>query len=669
MAATRGGATDVFDARERAILRALGEVALPAGALLAAPGEGTYRRVERFFAGAAPSVARGYRALLWSLEMQTLARTGTRFSAQSGAGRLAALDAWSRSELLRVPLRGLLAPIKLAHFDDPQVYAAIGCRYGVERPAALEPARWRRQITDAGALADGETLECDVVVVGTGAGGAPLAKALAERGHAVLMVEEGPHLTRLDFDGRPLSMMKKAYRAGGFTVALGNTAIPIPVGMAVGGSTLINSGTCLRAPAQTLAEWRDSQGITGLGPADLAPHYEAVESFLGVAPSSASALGKPADVIARGCDALGYAHHALPRNAPGCDGQGLCCFGCPTDAKRSANVSWVPAALAAGAQMLTGFAVDRVLTEDEGETAVGVTGTARGPTGTVRVSVRARVVVLACGALHTPALLLRGGAANASGEVGRNLSIHPASSAIGVFGEDLEGWRSVPQGYAIDEFRDEGLLFEGAHAPLDVTAATLTTYGPPFTALMEQYRRSVGFGFLIKDRSRGRVTLGDDGAPRLAYWLGRHDRARMQRGYAILARVFFAAGAQTVHPPIAGHERLASLADVEALERADLAARHMDISAYHPLGTCRMGRDPWRSVVDATHEAHDVHNLFVCDGSALPGALGVNPQLTIMAMSLRAAGFVERRLEVLRARAAEGRQGRVRPSARARTST
>jgi choline dehydrogenase-like flavoprotein len=126
----------------------------------------------------------------------------------------------------------------------------------------------------------------------------------------------------------------------------------------------------------------------------------------------------------------------------------------------------------------------------------------------------------------------------------------------------------------------------------------------------------------------------------------------MQRGYGLLARVFFAAGARAVYPAVAGHERLASLADVDALERADLAARHLDLSAYHPLGTCRMGRDPRRSVVDATHETHEVHNLFVCDGSALPAPPGVNPQLTIMAMSLRAATFVERRLEALRARAA-----------------
>ena len=642
-----------FTQSELTILRALGESALPAGEVLTSPREGTYRRVERFFDGLAPAVAQGYRTLLWALELGTLASTGSRFSALSVERRLRVLDSWNHSETKRLPLRGLLIPLKIAHFDDPQVYAAIGCRYGVEAPEKLERARWREQISEAGALADGDVLECDVVVVGSGAGGSPVAKVLADRGHAVLVLEEGQHLTRLDFDGRPLNMMKKAYRKNGLTVAFGNTAIPIPVGVGVGGTTLINGGTCFRVPEATLTEWHEKYGVTELSSDSLAPYYEVAERFLEVGPSSKAALGRPAEMIAKGCDALGYSHQALLRNAPGCDGQGLCCFGCPTDAKRSANVSWVPAALGAGAQLLTGFKVEQVLTEND--TAVGVIGVANGPSGPVRLTVRARVVVLACGAFYTPLLLLKSGLGNASGELGKNLSIHPASSAIGLFSQDLEGWKSVPQGYAIDEFRDEGLMFEGAHAPLDITAATLTTYGPQFTHLVEQYRRTVGFGFMVKDRSRGRVSLGAGGEPNLSYWLGRHDLAQMKRGFGILARVFFAAGAKAVYPSVAFHERLASLADVDALEHSNIAARHIDITAYHPLGTCRMGHDPFTSVVDPTHEAHDVHNLFVCDGSAVPGSLGVNPQLTIMAMALRAAEYVDARLAALASTAARHR--------------
>jgi hypothetical protein len=632
---------------ENAILRALAEAAIPPGQILPGAGPTTLARLADALDGMAPAASWAYRWMLWTLETQTAARMGTRFSALPLGGRLRAMERLERAEATRLLLRGLLLPLKLAHFDDPGVYAALGCRFSVDPPRAERP-HWREQISSAGDLGDGTTLECDAVVVGTGAGGAAVAHALAEHGHAVLMLEEGEHYTRSDFTGRSLEMMRKLYRKGGLTCSFGNTIIPIPIGKGVGGTTLINSGTCFRLPESTLTHWRDDLGLEEFTADLLNPYYARVERMLEVAPSSARALGKPAELIARGCDALGYRHQPLVRNAPGCDGQGLCCFGCPTDAKRSTNVSFVPAALERGAQLLTGFTVDRVLLE--GERAVGVAGTADG--GRVKLSVRANVVVLACGSLLTPAVLLRNGLANGSGEVGRNLSIHPASSAIALFDEETHAWNTVPQGYAIDEFHDEGILFEGSQAPLDITAAAMTSYGPSYVALMERFNHSLGFGFMVKDTSRGRVSLGRDGAPRITYWLNGRDLKTIQRAFGILARVFFAAGAREVYPTLAHFERLRSLGDVERMERARISARQVDITAYHPLGTCRMGRDPAASVVSTTNEAHDVLNLFICDGSAVPSSLGVNPQMTIMSLALRAADFIHRRLEGLSARAA-----------------
>jgi choline dehydrogenase-like flavoprotein len=631
-----------FSERERTIVTALAEAALPPGRLLPGAGPATIDRIETFFSESPPAIGRGYTAMLWALELRTVARFGARFSSLPLGRRLKALEAWDRSEATRLVVRGLLVPLKMSHFDDPAMFEAIGCRYEVERPRTVERPRWQSQVTKAADLSTGETLECDVVVVGTGAGGAPVAKALAEKGYAVLILEEGEHYTRKDFTGRPLEMMRKTYRKAGLTVAFGNTAIPIPVGAAVGGSTLVNSGTCLRVPDSTIAAWRDEHGLEALDRAQIEPYYEAVESYLEVGPSSAQALGRPAGVIAKGCEALGYSHHALRRNAPGCDGQGLCCFGCPTDAKRSTNISWIPAALEKGAQLVTGFKVDRVLVE--GERAVGVEGIARSPKGEIRLSVRSSVVVLACGTLSTPLLLLQSGLANASGQVGRNMSIHPATSAIALFEDELDAWNTVPQGYAIDEFQEEGILFEGSHTPLDMTAAYLTHYGPAYVALMEQYNRTMGFGFMVKDSSRGRVSLGPGGDPLITYWLNGQDVAKIQRGLSILARVFFAAGAREVYPMVAYQERLRSVEDVETFEKRSLSARHIDITAYHPLGTCRMGTDALSSVVDATNETHDVHNLFITDGSTVPGPLGVNPQLTIMALALRASEFIDRRL-------------------------
>jgi len=628
-----------------ATLVALAEAALPPGRLLPGAGETVAHKTERFLASLPSPVASGYSGLLRALDLWSRARTGARFAALPIGRRLAVLESWETLEAGRLGVRALTAPLKLMHFDDPALFRALGCRYALEPPPP-ERARWRDQVVTAATLTDGESIECDAVVVGTGAGGAAVAWELAGRGHAVLLVEEGPLFTRADFTGRAVEMMGKLYRNSGATVAVGNTVIPIPVGRGVGGTTLINSGTCFRVPDKTLQEWRDRLGLPEFTPDLLAPFYEVVERELEVAPSPATAIGKPGELIARGCDALGYSHHPLLRNAPGCDGQGLCCFGCPTDAKRSTNVSFVPGALRRGAQLITGLKVDRVLVE--GERAVGVVGHAVDAGGQPRsITVRAKTVVLACGTLHTPTLLLRQGLANASDQLGRNLSIHPAAAAVARFDEAVTGWRAVPQGYAIDHFAREGLMFEGGSVPLDITAASLPGYGPGYVDFMEQFDRLLCFGFMVKDTSRGRVHRTARGEPRISYWMNDRDGAQLRRGLGILSRVFLAAGAREVRLPIAGAPPVRGLSDVEALERAPLAPRQVELTAYHPLGTARMGKAALGSVVDLTHETHDVHNLFICDGSALPGSLGVNPQMTIMAMAIRAAGFIDRRLERL----------------------
>jgi choline dehydrogenase-like flavoprotein len=229
---------------------------------------------------------------------------------------------------------------------------------------------------------------------------------------------------------------------------------------------------------------------------------------------------------------------------------------------------------------------------------------------------------------------------------GKNLSIHPAAAAIGVFADRVDAWNTVPQGYAIDEFKDEGLYFEGASAPLELAALSHTGYGPSWVALMEEFPRSLMFGFMVKDTSRGTVRPRGADDALITYWLNRHDVDQVRRGLGILARVYFAAGAREVHLPVPGSAPLRSVDEVARFERAPLAARQVDLTAYHPLGTCRMGVDPATSVVDASHQVHEVPGLFLCDGSVMPSSLGVNPQLTIMAMALRAAEQIAARVQL-----------------------
>jgi choline dehydrogenase-like flavoprotein len=438
-------------------------------------------------------------------------------------------------------------------------------------------------------------------------------------------------------------MQRKLYRDMGATLSVGNAVIPIPLGRTVGGTTAINSGTCYRTPDRVLREWAVHFGLDELSPEKLAPHFARVEATLGVAPAETRYLGGVARVIARGCDALGYKHQPLRRNAPECDGQGVCCFGCPTDAKRSTNVSYVPLALKAGATLFTGLRAERVMVD--GGRAVGVVASARLPDGGRRtLTVRARATVVSCGSLLTPLVLEASGIGTSSRQLGRNLSIHPALGVMALFDEKLDGANAIPQGYAIEQFHDEGILFEGAFAPLDLAAASFTMIGPRFVELLESYDRIACFGVMIEDVSRGRVRRGPGGRPLITYSLVDHDVARLKRAVEILARVYFAAGARTVFPLVHGFDELHDLDDVERLRRATLRARDFEITAYHPLGTARMGHDPSSSVVGPDHQVHDTAGVYVADGSVVPSSPAVNPQVTIMALATRAAEQIARKV-------------------------
>lgn len=628
-------ARELFGERASAVAVALAECVIPPGSIFRPGGAATTDRLAKLLLGFGAAGPKAYAGMLMTLEHAALAATGSRFTRLDPRRRAELLWSWHAADGARRALfMALTYPLKNAHFDDPEQYRALGCVW--ENPRVNDEApRWMQQVTPATDLAAGETLECDVVVVGTGAGGAVVAKELAERGVAVLLVEEGEYNTRKDFVRRSMPATKKLYKNRGITGVVGNCAIPIPLGVGVGGSTTINSATCLRTPEWILERWRSEHGLSDFDSEYLGSFYDKVEQTLEIAPSTEAARGAPAKVIADGCEALGWSHFPVPRNAPGCDGQGVCQWGCPTDAKRSMNVSYVPMALTRGAQLVTGLRVTRVLVE--GGRAVGVLGVAKDGR-TIRV--RARGVVLACGTMATPVLLLRQNLANGSGQVGRNMTIHPATSVSAVFERDIRGWAHVPQGYGVDEFHRDGILILGAGAPLDMGATMFPFVGERYTELMERYDKVACFGVMVEDDPNGRVVLGPGGTPLYLYKLGKRERRLLARGSAAIARVFYAAGARAMFTEIHGHEELSGEDDIARLESACPGGFDVTGLAFHPLGTCRMGTDPAKSVVDPYHESHDVPGLYVVDGSAVPTSIAVNPQLTIMALATRAASLI-----------------------------
>ena len=299
------------------------------------------------------------------------------------------------------------------------------------------------------------------------------------------MVEEGDLHRREAFTGRTQAMIKKLYRDHGTKRRHRQRGcIPIFTGRAAsGGTTVVNSGTCYRAPDRIFRRWREEHGLTWFSAQSMAPYYERVEAMLHVERARFELTGGVGRVIARGAGRLGMRHGPVLRNAPACDGQGVCCFGCPTGAKRSTDVSYVPAALDRGAQLLSGAEVDGIDV---------VAGKARGVRGHTasgkRFAVRADAVVVACGSLSTPLVLRRAGVCSGSPALGKILSIHPATKALAVFVETIDMAHGMPQGYSVDALADEGIMYEGGSVPIELLAASVTWVGPRFVDLMAAYR-------------------------------------------------------------------------------------------------------------------------------------------------------------------------------------
>ena len=493
------------------------------------------------------------------------------------------------------------------------------------------------------------TIDCDAVVVGSGAGGATVARELAAAGLDVVIVEEGRPVSRDDFDGRALERIVKYCRASGLTTTLGRSVMPVPMGCVVGGTTVVNSGTCLRAPESLLAEWVREHGAELASPERMGPQYDALAERLQIQPVTDEIMGGNGQVVRRGAEQLGLSAHAIPRPTQQCAGMGQCAFGCPRDAKRAMHITHLPDAVESGARIYARCRVEEVLAS--GRHAEGVRASILDDSGRAtghELTVRARAVFLCAGALMTPALLARSRGVRAGGPVGRHLRIHPGNGITGRFDEVIEGWRGVMQSWAIDEKLGEGILLEATFPPLGMSysAAALPGVGESHARLLADYPRMASIGSIISDTSTGRVRDLPGLGPSMLYGMNREDVRRTVRATALAARVLFAAGAQEVYPGLPALPVLRSVAEVDDLERHRWRAGDLEMSGYHPMGTARMGRDPAHSVCDPSGRVHGSENLYVADTSLFPGSTHVNPQYTLMALCLNIAErFLDARLD------------------------
>ena len=493
----------------------------------------------------------------------------------------------------------------------------------------------------AGRSLDGPaTLETDVLVIGSGAGGAVVASRLAEAGREVVLAEEGPHVAPEVYGAmRPSQSIRTLWRDSAMSFALGmggSPVINVTMGRCVGGSSVLTGGVWFRTPDDVLHEWAQDMGLGDLGPERMAQWFDQVERDVHIETVAEAMRSESTVLFDRGLRARGLALEPLRRNTRGCRGCGTCNFGCPHQAKLSVDHTYLPRALRAGARILSDCRVDRLTVE--GGRATGALARLLDERGRPRrrITLRARTVVVAAGAWHSPLLFLRSGLGGRSGQVGRNLTLHPGFRMVARFDSPVRGWSGALQSAFSSAFMAEGLTLVSLFVPPGVLAATVPGVGPEHAARAEQASHLAMFGGMIHDHGGGRVRRGPGREPFVTYRMAPRDRALIPRIIRLMAQIYFDAGARECYVPVLGLPPVRPDA-LQSLDLEHVPGSRIECSSQHPLGSLRMGTSPSRSVVDPDGRVWDVDGLWVADGSVVPTSLGVNPQGTVMAMALRIA--------------------------------
>ena len=469
----------------------------------------------------------------------------------------------------------------------------------------------------------------EVLVVGSGAGGAATATVLAEAGCDVLVLEEGPNADTKDIVSNSPAAMSLLYRNGGMTPMVGRQSIAFVEGRCVGGSTEINSGFWHRLPDDAYERWGATFLVSELSRRVLDPYFERLEADLSVSLMSEGRVPRSSARFREGIERMGWSYAEVPR----CQRDGGNPFA--PGAKQSMQRTFLPRALRSGAKLLAGCKVTRIRHEGGLAHAVDVAQEVEGARERVRFRVKADAVILCCGAIQTPALLRRSGIKR---NVGDNLCTHPMIKAAALFGEKMNSQEGALPVYQVKEFWPS-ITIGGAVFTPGFLAMLLSDNWPAYQHAMASWTRMAPYYAASRSLGRGsvRVLRGVEDGVVIRYELSRADQRNLSVGLARLGEILFAAGAEAVYPSLAGAPVLRSAAQCRTFLETPIPLAAMGLSSVHAFSTCPMGENPDLCATDSFGRVHGFRNLYVNDASLIPDAPGVNPQGTTMAIALRNA--------------------------------
>ncbi|WP_313131792.1 GMC family oxidoreductase [Stutzerimonas nitrititolerans] len=522
-------------------------------------------------------------------------------------------------------------------------------------PIAEGLARWTTY--DGSRLDRDISLEADIAIVGSGAGGATSAEILSAAGFKVLLIEEGPLRSSRDFDMQEPRAYASLYQEG-----IGRTskdgAITILQGRAVGGSTLVNWTSSFRTPVPTLEHWAREHAVAGHDEAGLAPWFERIEQRLGIEPW-AMAPNANNQVIRDGCARLGYSWAVIPRNVRGCWNLGYCGMGCPTNAKQSMLVTSIPATLENGGELLYLARAERLEIANGRVTelqCLGMDARCVAPNGR-KIRVRARHYILAGGGINTPAVLLRSEAPDPHQRLGKRTFLHLVNFSAAQFDEVINPFYGAPQSIYSDQFQwDDGtcgrMSYKLEVPPIHpaLAATLLGGFGAESALRMEQLPHTNAMLALMRDgfhpdSAEGRVQLRGDGTPVLDYRMTAYTWDGIRRAYHSMAEIQFAAGARAVLPLHSDADYVKTPAAARRMiDTLSLELYRARLGSAHVMGGCAMGEDPRGAVVDSLGRHHQLENLSIHDGSLFPTSIGANPQLSIYTLAAKLSSLLADRL-------------------------